>query len=74
MRELRLFAHHAGECVDRLGGAGITRAELLEERQAVGDQNPAGRGRRIREVFLTAEGRADGSTPDRRGTPRDLVS
>ena len=43
---------------------GISRAELLQERQAVGDQDPARRGRRIREVLLAAEGRAHGSSAD----------
>src|SRR5206468_4982846 len=60
----RLIAHYASESVDCLRGAGIPWAELFEERQAVGDQDPAGRGRRIREVLLTAEGRADRSSAD----------
>ena len=44
-----LLAHHLGERSDRLGAARGRVRETLEQREPVGDQNAAGRRRRVRE-------------------------
>ena len=59
-----LLAHDARERVDGLGRARPPGTELLQQGKAVGDQDSAGRRRRIRDVLLAAEARRDRTAPD----------
>src|SRR4051812_48099021 len=63
-RRLQLFAHHARERVDRVCGARLADAELLQQWQPVRDQHAAARGRRVRIELLAAEARSHGSPAD----------
>src|SRR6185437_13259368 len=55
-------AHDAGERVDRLGAAGC--ADVLEQAEAVRDQDAARARRRIRQEAMPAEIRLHRSSPD----------
>src|SRR5262249_45947263 len=54
-RSLQLLAHDARERVDRLRGPRLADAELLQQRQPVGDQDAALRRRRVRVELFAAE-------------------
>ena len=60
----RLLAHHVCERGDLFGASRLAAPDALEKREAVGDQDPAGRGRRVRNDIEASVAHLHGPPPD----------